>query len=316
VRSAGGAWALPFGEGYASGKIVIEGVPVRAGEEPQAGMYAVRGDYFQTLRIPLLSGRLLDAQDRADSPPVVVITKAMADRFWPGQDALGRRFKTGDVDEVGDEEWTTVVGVVGSAQRAALDGEEPVEMYFPYPQAQWARETFLVIRTEGDPLDLLEPVRAQVRAVDPQVPLTSVRTMEQRVSSSIAHPRFRTFLLVCFAALAGVLALVGIYGVMAFAVAQRTHEIGVRMALGAARRAVLSDVLARGFRLVAIGLVLGAALAAAASRLLTSMLFEVQPLDPTTYAGTALLLAAGATVACWAPAHRASRVDPMVTLRE
>jgi predicted permease len=316
VLSVGGAWALPFGEGYASGKIVIEGMSVRAGDEPQAGMYAVRGDYFETLRIPLLSGRHLGPQDHADAPPVVVITKAMADRFWPGQEAVGKRFKTGDVDEIAEEEWTTVVGVVGNARRAALDGEDPVEMYFPYPQAQWARLTFLTIRTDGEPLDLLAHARAQVRAVDPQVPLTSVRSMEERVSSSIAHPRFRTFLLVSFAALAGALALVGIYGVMAFTVAQRAHEIGVRMALGAARRAVLSDVLTRGLRLVAIGLLLGLALAAAASRLLTGMLFEVRPLDPSTYAATALLLAAAALAACWAPAHRASRVDPMVTLRD
>jgi putative ABC transport system permease protein len=317
AETAGGAWAVPFADGgLASGKIVIEGQPTPVGEEPTVGMYPVAGDYFGAMRIPLRGGRVFGPEDRADSPPVAVVSEAMARRHWPGEDAVGKRFKTGGADEVDEEEWVTVVGVVGSARRFSLDEEEQVETYFPLAQSAWASEMYVVIRTEADPLALAGSLRAELRAIDAEVPLSSVSTLAERVSKSVAQPRFRAFLVTCFAALACVLALVGIYGVMAFAVAQRRHEIGVRMALGARRAQVLGEVLRQGGGLISAGVVFGVVGALAASRSLTSMLFSVSPLDASTYAAVAALIAVAGLVACYVPARRASRVDPMVALRE
>jgi putative ABC transport system permease protein len=317
VQRAGGTWSLPFAGGHASGKIVVEGIPVRLGEEPQVGMYPVHGEFFQTMRVPLLSGRWLGAEDVTDGPAVALISQGMAQRFWPGQDAVGKRFKTGGVDEVDQEPFVTVVGVVGDVKRESLETEDAaVEMYAPFTQSGWVREMYVVLRTNGDPLRLVEPIKAAVRAVDPETPVTNIATMEQRLSQSVSQPRFRAFLLGCFATLAGLLALVGIYGVLSFAVAQRTHEIGVRMALGAARSEVIRDVMGQGARLAAIGIVIGVATAAASSALLTDMLFEVDGLDAPTYLAVIAVLLAGATLACLIPAYRASRVDPMSALRK
>ncbi len=318
VRSAGGTWALPFAAGHASGKIVVEGIPTRIGEEPQVGMYPIHGEFFQTLRVRLLAGRWLSAADGPSSAPVTLVSEGMAQRFWPGQDPIGKRIKLGGLDEFDEEPWVSVVGVVGNMKRVSLedDATAAVEIYEPLAQVRWARELFVVLRPVGDPVNLVEAVKAQVRAVDPTVPVTHTATMEDRISQSVAQPRFRAFLVACFASLASLLALVGIYGVLAFAVTQRTHEIGVRMTLGADRKEVIRDVMWQGGRLALAGMILGLTGAAASSQLLTGMLFEVEGLDARTYGAVLGVLALGATLACWIPALRASRVDPMMALRD
>lgn len=317
VQRAGGAWAVPFADGgFASGKIVIEGQDTRLGEEPNVGMYPVAGDYFEAMRVPLRAGRSFGVEDRLDTPPVAIVNEAMARRHWPGEEALGKRFKTGGVDEVAEEEWVTVVGVVANTRRFSLEEEESVEAYFPLAQSLWAREMYLVIRAESDVLRVVDALRAELRAVDAEIPLSSVATLSQRVSSSVSQPRFRALLVASFASLACVLALLGIYGVMAFAVATRRHEIGVRMALGARRRQVLAQVLRQGGAILGIGVVLGLVAALATSRSLTSMLYTISPLDAPTYAAVAAFLMLAGLVACYVPARRASNVDPMVTLRE
>jgi len=312
VTGTGAAWALPFAAGYASGRIVPEGATVTEGEEPTLGLYPIIGDYFETLRIPLQRGRFFTAADDAGAP-TVVINRAAADRFWPGQDPIGKRFKRGSVDEITEEPWVTVVGVVASTSRAGLGEAIDPESY--WPQAQWASEMYIVARTSGDPLSLIDPIRAIVGEADATLPITDVRTMPVRISLSVAQPKFRTFVVSGFAILGTVLALVGIYGVMGFAVAQRTREIGIRMALGAHRSAVLRDVLAEGARLIVTGLMIGAGGGIAASRVASGLLFQITPLDAPTWIAVALLLSAGAILACLVPAGRASRVAPLVALR-
>ena len=212
--------------------------------------------------------------------------------------------------------WVTVVGVVGTTRRSGLDEATPSpEEYAPHAQSPWARELYLVLRTDGDPLRLVDAVRAELRALDPDIPLTDVRTMSDRIAASVAEPRFRAFLVGCFATLAAALALLGIYGVLGFAVAERRHEIGVRMALGAERRRVLREILAHGLVLVLVGIAIGIAGAWYASRSVASMLFGIQPVDAPTYAGVALWLLATGLFACWLPARRASRVEPLNVLR-
>ncbi|MGH7554120.1 MAG: ADOP family duplicated permease, partial [Longimicrobiales bacterium] len=177
VHSAGGTWALPFSGGHASGKIVVEGIPARLGEEPQIGMYPVHGEFFQTMRVPLLSGRWLGAEDGTNTAPVALISEGMARRFWPEQEAVGKRFKTGGVDEVDAEPFVTVVGVVGDMKRESLENvDATVEMYAPFTQSGWASEMYVVLRTDGDPLRLVEPIKAAVRMVDPETPVTGIST--------------------------------------------------------------------------------------------------------------------------------------------
>ncbi len=316
VVGTGGVWALPFSNGFASGRIVPEGASVQAGKEPVVGMYPVYGDWFNTMRIPLQRGRLLDARDNANAPGVVVVNQALADRLWPGQDPIGRRFRTGSVDEVDHDPWITVVGVVGNTQRFSLDEPVRLELYFPLVQTPWATDLWIVLRATNDPMPLVALVRAAVREIDPAIPITGLRTMTDRIATTVSEPRLRTFVVGCFAGLGGVLALVGIYGVMAFAVTQRTREIGVRMALGARRGVVLGHVVGQGARIIAVGLIIGAAGALAASRLVRGLLFRLSPLDPLTWTGVVLLLSTGAMLACLLPAVRASRISPLVALRE
>jgi putative ABC transport system permease protein len=316
VTSTGASWALPFAAGYASGRIVPEGATVVQGEEPTIGLYPILGDYFETLRIPLQRGRTFTPADNADAPTVVIINQAAADRFWPGEDPVGKRFKRGSVDEIADAPWVTVVGVVGSTSRSGLGEPIDPESYWPHAQAQWASEMYIVARTSGDPLSLADPVRAIVHRTDAALPVTDVRTMPARILMSVAQPRFRTFLASVFAILGGILAVVGIYGVLGYAVAQRTREIGVRMALGARRSTVLRGVLLEGTRLIAAGLLIGGAGAFVAGRIASGLLFEISPLDPATWTAVAVLLSVGAILACLVPAGRASRVAPQVALRD
>ena len=312
VTSAAAAWAIPFGGSYGSTGITVEGQPTTTADRPLISMLPVRGDYFGTMKMRLIEGRLVGDAERPEGPQVVVINEGMAKRFWPGQSAVGKRFRRGSPEE--NRPWITVAGVVADVKEA-LDTVPGLQGYWPFAQMAWARDLTLVIRTAGDPLAIIPAVRNEVRAADASVPVVSTTTMQQLMSESVSEPRFRTLVVLSFAGVACLLALVGIYGVMAFVVAERTHEIGVRMALGAAQGGVMRHVLGQGLRLTVVGIIIGLGGAFLATRAIQSMLFGIGALDPMTYLLVVLVLTTVAMVACWVPARRASRVDPLVALR-
>jgi putative ABC transport system permease protein len=270
-------------------------------------------DYFQTMGIRLVRGRFFDAHDTGEAPGVAIIDEAMARKYWPGEDPLGKRitFEGGRQNP----RWREVVGVVGHVRNEGLEGESRVQYYVPYAQRADSPNLFLAVRADGDPASLAPSVRGAIAGVDKDLPVYRVTTMERMVSDSLAQRRFSVFLLGVFAALALVLAVVGLYGVMSYAVAQRTHEFGLRMALGAQRRDILKMVVGQGLLLVGVGLAAGLLGALALTRVMSSLLYGVSATDPLTYAGIALLLAAVALLASYVPARRATRVDPMVALR-
>jgi putative ABC transport system permease protein len=274
----------------------------------------VQGDYFETLKTPILRGRTFDVHDTKDAPPVIIIDSATADRFFPGQDPIGKRVRT----TMGPEGrvYRTIVGIVPRLKVYGFDEGKASLAQAYMPQTQQPNTTLvLLLRTSAAPRSLERPLRQAVASLDPSQPVFDFKTMQERVEETWATPRLMTFLLVAFAALALTLAVVGLYGVMAYNALRRTREIGVRLALGARRRQIMAMMLHQGMRLLAIGLVLGFVGAIALSRVIRSLLFEVNAGDPAIYFAVSLVLALAAAVACWIPARRASRVDPMITLR-
>ncbi|HEX9760577.1 MAG TPA: FtsX-like permease family protein, partial [Candidatus Acidoferrales bacterium] len=268
--------------------------------------------YFQTMRIALVRGRTFTEYDQPGAPRAAVINETMVRRFFPNEDPLGKRFTFGDGGP--NSNWYTIVGVIRDVRRGNLRRPIRAEAYFSAEQIR-PRTMMLVVRTQQDPVQLTTAVRRQVRELDPEQPVFAVATLDQQVAEMIAQPRFSMILLGSFAGLAMLLAAVGIYGVMAYAVANRTHEIGIRMALGASPGAVLRLVLQQGLLLALAGVALGTAGALALTRLMSSLLFEVRATDPWTYAGVAVLLVGVALLACYIPARRAMRVDPIQALR-
>jgi putative ABC transport system permease protein len=269
---------------------------------------SVTPDFFQTLGVPLRSGRLPDARDIVGSPEVMVVNEAFVRRYFPGEEPLGRRIT------LGDEEWIEIVGVVGDLpQGSPADGTRPA-MYVPLEQ--FTTRTFSVVaRTAGDPLALAGAFRREVSALDPQLPVQQITTGDQLISSAIAQPRFYTTLLTLFAAVALTLAAIGIYGVMSFLVSQRTREIGVRVALGAAP-AQVRDLIVRGtLSLALLGVAIGIVGALLGSRLLSGLLFGVGSLDAIAFVGAAGVLLGAAALAGYLPARAATRVDPAIALR-
>jgi predicted permease len=246
--------------------------------------------------------------ERDLNQPVVIINETMARRFWPGKDPVGQKYITGPWGPT--PTWSTIVGVVGDVKQLGLDSEPSMDEYFPNLFVQ-----FLVIRTTGDPSSLANAVRRQIHAVDAELPISDIRTMDELMSESARSRRWTMGLLAAFAGLALVLALVGIYGVMSWSVAQRTREIGIRMALGAQSGQVLAMVLRYALRLTAIGLIIGVAGGLALRRVLSSLVFDVSTADPLIYIGAVVLMLAAALLACYVPARRASRADPLVALR-
>ncbi len=313
VQSVGAATTLPLEPDWTR-VMTAEGQP-----EPPAGKFpilahtAVRGDYFQTMGIPLKRGRLFTPDDQPQAPREVIVSETTARRFWPGLDPVGRRVKWGLKES--PVPWLTVVGVVGDVKSGRLDAETQPQTYEPSRQVPGRWAWFVTVRAEREPVSLASAVRAEARALDPEQPVTKVRTMEQVISQSTAPRRFNTFLLVVFGAAALLLAALGIYGVMAYSVARRTHEIGVRLSLGARPADVLAMVIRQGMTLVVAGLVLGLAGALALTRVIAGLLYGVQPTDPVTFVAVSVLLAAVALAATWLPAHRAMQVDPAVALR-
>ena len=279
----------------------------------------VIGNYFQTLGVPLIRGRWFGPEDRPGTQPVAVVSAYTAQTLWPGQDAIGKRIRWGGGP------WETVIGIVADVKQNSLGAPLVPHIYRPYNQADdglveddpfgdWHAMN-LVLRTQTDPLSLASAAITQVRSLDPELAVANIRTMTEVISSSVAGPKFNTFLLGTFAAAALLLAAIGIYGVLAYSVSQRTHEIGIRMAFGAQRAGVMRLILTEGTRLALIGTGIGTVAAFFLMRLMSSLLYGVSPLDPLTFIAVAVVLTAAALAACCIPARRATRVDPMVALR-
>ena len=285
--------------------------PLPVGQNNLADWRAVSGDYFKVMGIPLRRGRMFTESDSGSAPKVIVINETMARQFWPGEQPLGQRMRTSD-----DEEWREVVGLVADVKHQSLARDAAAEMYVPYSQSNppW-RDMTLVIRTTADPAGMAPAASAAVHAIDPNLPVFNVRTMEKLVEASLSRPRFQMLLLTIFAGVALLLAVVGVYGVISYAVSRRTHEIGVRMALGARPGSVLALVMSWGMRLIVAGLSLGLAASLALTRFLSAMLYAVEPTDAGTFATVSLLLAGVGLLAIYFPARRAMLVDPTVALR-
>ena len=294
--------------------IEIEGYVKKPGGPDQNVDYdqAVSPGYFEMMRIPMLEGRSFDARDGANSNKVAILNLTMARAFYGNQSPIGHRIR----EDSGDDSWCTIVGVAADVKNGGIDKPTGTELYFPYSQvAGGIRGLFLAIKTSGDPRRVLPAVRRQVVDLDPSLPVAQVRLMEDVIASANSRPRFLTVLLGLFSFIALALAAVGIYGVMAFMVARRTREFGIRMAIGAVPADVLRLVLGQGMRIGLVGVALGAFGAFILTRFMRQLLFDVQSFDPLTFAATATLLTLVIAAACYIPARRATRVDPMVALR-
>ena len=316
VESAGASNDLPL-NGTETDAVQVEG---NTGSTPATRISWVLGDYFRTMGIPVLRGRAFTPEDRAGTQLVAVVSEGAAKAMWPGMDAMGQRF-TG----AGQRNLLTVVGIVGDVSDSTLDTKPMPHVYIPYLQVSdgrmedtvvdAARSMNIALRTAGDPAALTSAATGQIHALDPDLAVAQIRTMEQDMAASVAGPKFNTFLLGIFSLAALFLAAIGIYGVLAYAVAQQTHEFGIRMALGAQPRDVLRLVLAQGTRLALPGIAIGLFTAFGLTRLMSSLLYGVSASDPFTFAGVAVVLLAVALLACYIPAHRAMKVDPIVALR-
>jgi predicted permease len=276
---------------------------------------AVREDYFQAMGAQLLRGRYFSAEDGPSSPLTAIIDESMARRYWPGEDAIGKRFKGQDPRGQGDD-WLTVVGIIRDMRRSGLEREPIPHVYEPYTQAIDGQRTGdLVVRVIGPAGALAPPLRTLVREIDSSAILSSVTTMEQQLSQQLSPRRFQTLLLGLFSLIALLLAGVGIYGVLHYSVQQRTREIGIRMALGAHPREVVKLVVRDGAKFAVTGLAIGTVLALVTTRLIRSLLFGVTSTDPVTFVGVSILLTTIALLACYVPARRAAHVDPIAALR-
>ena len=311
VRSVGATSTLPITGGPAT-DFVIEGrAPVDPSNEPSADIRIVDPNYFRTMSIPLREGRAFTERDTENAPTVMVINENMARRFWPNEEPLGKHVTMKDW---GPPLTGEIVGVVGDVKANGLDSETGPMIYWPYPQFPTIFNN-IVVRTDSDPSSIVGGIKSQIWSVDQDLPLSSIATMEQVLANSVAPRRFNMLLLGIFAALALALAAVGIYGVISYTVSQRTHEIGIRLALGAGNSDVLKLVIRQGMSLALAGVGLGLLAAFGLTRLMTGLLFGVSPTDGTTYIVIAVLLTGVALVACLVPARRAVKVDPMVVLR-
>jgi putative ABC transport system permease protein len=313
VLSVGAVSSLPLTAHDSRAAFSVDGEVPRGSDLTDVHYRLVNGNYFRALGIPILQGRTFRSADDERAPLVAVVNQSLARYLWPNRNPLGGRISFAG----SDGPWYSVVGVVADVKHLGLDAESVIEVYVPFAQAGVfrARAATLAVRTQGEPSALLPAIRAQVAAVDSAQALYEVRTLEQVVVDSLARPRFHLLLSGAFAFLAVLLSVVGIYGVISYSVSQRTHEMGIRLALGAQSAHILRQVVAQGMRPVLFGLGLGVAASVGLTRLLASMLFGVAPTDPTTFVAVTLLLAWVALLACWLPARRATRVDPMVALR-
>ncbi len=311
VKDAATALGLPLNGFGARSPYSVAGRPILPlSQRPLAGLQSVSDDYFKLLRIPLKEGRPFNAQDRDGAPGVAIVNETLAKRLFPGESAIGKVLLRGRDAEIKCE----IVGVIGDVKSGGLNAPVPDEIYYPMRQLGQLGMT-VIARVDGDPNNLQAIIRTAVAQVDKDQPISFFQTLENGLAQSLGVQRIVASLTAIFAGVALVLSAIGLYSVLAYAVTQRTGEIGIRMALGAQRGQVVSLIMGNGLRLVALGLVLGLAGAAGTSKLIQSLLFNVEPLDPLVYAGVAVLFAAVAALACLVPSLRASRIDPLVALR-
>jgi predicted permease len=330
VLAAGAVSEMPLTESYSSGSVFfrdttipdllhasgLNNLPYMEIDQREA-----TPGYFAAMQIPLVRGRLLNDADDANAPLVVVVDTNFVRRFWPHGDAIGQQVATDTMpnSKPAIPRWRTIVGVAGHVKHYGLDLEGREQIYFPHAQPPYGkfspREMTLAVRTAADPASISSAVREQVLAMDKDLPLYNIATMDQLMSESVAQPRLNLSLISAFAALALLLAAVGVYGVMAYTVTQRTQEFGIRLALGASPGDVLRQVMLEGGKLAALGLALGLGAAGVLTRLMASLLYGVAPSDPVALVAAALVLAVVALAACYLPAQRATRVDPMEALR-
>jgi len=310
VVAAGLTQSLPIQGDYLLGFNIQGRPPAPPGEDKSTNYYAVTPGYFKAMGIPLLRGRLFTEQDNNNAARVAIINETMARQYFPDEDPIGKGISVTQ----GPERFREIVGIVGDVKQYGLAQPSTLQTYDPYLQMPFSGVT-LVVRTENNPASLSGAIRSEVLAIDREQPVSRIRTLDQIISGSVQQQRFLMLLLGVFAAVALILAAVGLYGVMSYAVTQRTHEIGIRMALGANAGNVLRLVVGHGMMLAMIGVAIGLAGAFAVTRLMATLLFSVSTTDPVTFAGISVLLTGVALVACLGPAHRATRVDPMVALR-
>ena len=313
VVGSGGVSTLPMSQYFAWGPITVEGRTPPPGEGfINADQRVATSRYFQTMDIPLLRGRFFDEHDTAQATRVVIIDDHMAQQIFPNEEPIGRRIKFGDAKS--ESPWETIVGVVGRVKQYGLDADARIALYRPHGQTP-ARTLYIAVRTEADPSAVAALLTKEIRALDPDLPVSNVRTMGSRIEESLVRRRFSVILLGLFAALACVLATVGIYGVMAYLVSQGTRELGIRMALGATPRAVLGLVLRQGLVIGLVGIGTGLAAAGLLTRLMRSLLFGIEPADPLTFTVTSCVIGLTALAAIYFPARRASRIDPVEVMK-
>ena len=317
VEASAAVFPLPFSGDNARGNFEVEGQPSESqGESPNALSYIISPDYLRAMGIPLLKGRGFNERDAPDAPRVVLISETFARRFFAGADPVGRRLVISSFADLSKPVTCEIVGVVGDVKHDGLDAEVEPAYYLPHQQATLAFMTLVMRGKAGNPAALATGARETVAQLDKDLPVTDIKPMNEWLAASVAPRRFHMLLLGGFALLALCLAAVGVYGVMAYSVAQRTHEIGVRIALGAQASDVLRLVVGQGMTLLLIGVGVGLSGAFALTRVLASLLFGVTATDPTVFAGVTLLLALVALVACFIPARRATKVDPLIALRQ
>jgi putative ABC transport system permease protein len=318
VQAVGICRFLPLSGNDASLNFQIDGQPrLSAADQPRAKYRTASGGYFLALGIPLVQGRLFDQRDDERTPNAVIVNQAAVKRYWPNENPIGRRILSG----LDDQKWSTVIGVVGNVKHAGLDAGTDPETYYHFlqipPQTMNLAEgtVALVIRTNSEPGAMLSAVRGELRALDPDLPVFKVATMEDVLQESVAQPRFRAFLIGIFASLALVLVSLGLYGVVSYSVSQRTTEMGIRIALGAQPDSILKLVVFRAAGLAAIGLGIGIVITLVASRVVSRFLFGINAADPVTLGATILVILLVALIASLIPAMRALKVDPVTALR-
>jgi putative ABC transport system permease protein len=315
VDAVAAGWPLPLSGDNVNVGFEIEGRPNAPGAEPAEYMAVATPGFFHALRIPIVSGREFSASDSTESEPVIVINKAFARKYFGDENPLGKKIRPGISDGTFKNRMSEVIGVVGSVKRGGLTEETVPQYYLPWSQCLFTWPT-LTIRTAGDPVAITNAVRATVAEMDREIPVYGIKTLDDVMYTAAAAPRFQTFLLTAFAGLALALAAIGLYGVLSYMVAQRSREIGVRIALGAQRGDVLGLIVRRGLGLAVLGIVIGLAASALLTGYMGKMLYGIQPSDPATFAVVSAILLVVSLAASGGPAWRAARVDPMNVLRD
>jgi putative ABC transport system permease protein len=315
VESASAIVPLPLSGSNMVTSFDIEERPLPEGQRPGAPVRMIATEYFKTMGIPVKQGRVFDERDRFESAPVVIVNERFANKYFPGQNVIGKRIMPGFAADDSGEKMREIVGMVGNVKHLSLKNEDSPEMYLPQTQIPFNIMSIVIRTNVSNPSALTNSVRKELAALDGTIPLTSVRVFDEYISRSLARPRFNTLLLSIFAGTALLLTAIGIYGVLAYSVAQRTSEIGIRIALGAGKSSIFRLIVGQVMTLVAVSLALGLVGAFAATRLLNSLLFGVGASDPGTFIGIVLLVSAVAFIAAWVPARRATRVDPIIALR-